>query len=280
MQNVVEKLIGAKIDRYLFISVDGVANLKISSDRELLDKAFGLSLSDQYWLKPYNLDINYNEINFFDNDFDYEKIEERVKQGNIKLIEIQRSKGYSTRESLGIEKLEKVISIIKSINKDIIIMIDNCYCEFVERKTPLEAGADIIVGSLIKNLGGGIAPNGAYIAGRKDLVDFTIPYYDAAQKLVVKADNTEFDACTDAAAVEAILNAKDSSCKIGVQNGTTGYFFVAGDADWGFDGFAAKCVTYKNGSLAVQDMLNGRIQYVVIDAAPATAITEAMNAIQ
>ena len=135
---------------------------------DTLDEVIGIS-ENASSLKSYK--VNYEQIDLVDNDFDYEKIEERVKQGNIKLIEIQRSKGYSTRESLCIEKLEKVIKLIKSINKDIIIMIDNCYCEFVERVTPLEVGADVIVGSLIKNLGGGIAPNGAYIAGRKDLVE-------------------------------------------------------------------------------------------------------------
>ena len=135
---------------------------------DTLDEVIGIT-ENASSLKSYN--VNYEQIDLIDNDFDYEKIEERVKQGNIKVIEIQRSKGYSTRESLCIEKLEKVIKLIKSINKDIIIMIDNCYCEFVERVTPLEVGADVIVGSLIKNLGGGIAPNGAYIAGRKDLVD-------------------------------------------------------------------------------------------------------------
>ena len=136
---------------------------------DTLDEVIGIS-ENASSLKSYK--VNYEQIDLVNNDFDYEKIEERVKQGNIKLIEIQRSKGYSTRESLCIEKLEKVIKLIKSINKDIIIMIDNCYCEFVERITPLEVGADVIVGSLIKNLGGGIAPNGAYIAGRKDLVEF------------------------------------------------------------------------------------------------------------
>jgi len=135
---------------------------------DTLDEIIGIK-ENASSLKAFN--INYEQIDLVDNDFDYKKIEERVKQGKIKVIEIQRSKGYSTRESLCIEKLEKVIKLIKSINKDIIIMIDNCYCEFVERTTPLEVGADVIVGSLIKNLGGGIAPNGAYIAGRKDLVE-------------------------------------------------------------------------------------------------------------
>jgi len=135
---------------------------------DTLDEVIGIK-ENASSLKSYN--IKYEQIDLKDNDFDYEKIEERIKQGNIKVIEIQRSKGYSTRESLTIDKLEKVIKLIKSINKDVIIMIDNCYCEFVERTTPLEVGADVIVGSLIKNLGGGIAPNGAYIAGRKELVD-------------------------------------------------------------------------------------------------------------
>ena len=135
---------------------------------DTLDEVIGIE-ENASSLKSYK--VNYEQIDLVNNDFDYEKIEERVKKGNIKLIEIQRSKGYSTRESLCIEKLEKVIKLIKSINKDIIIMIDNCYCEFVERTTPLEVGADVIVGSLIKNLGGGITPNGAYIAGRKDLVE-------------------------------------------------------------------------------------------------------------
>ena len=115
--------------------------------------------------------VKYDQIDLINNDFDYPKIKEFLNTNKVKLIEIQRSKGYSTRKSLTIDKLEKVIKFIKEIDKDIIIMVDNCYCEFVESKTPLTVGADVIVGSLIKNLGGGIAPNGAYIAGRKDLVD-------------------------------------------------------------------------------------------------------------
>jgi len=115
---------------------------------------------------------------------------------------------------------------------------------------------------------------------REELVTFSLPYYDAAQKLVVKADNTEFDGCASAADVEAILNEKGDSIKIGVQNGTTGQFYVMGDEGWGFPGFAAECVGYKNGSLAIQDMLNGNIDYVIIDSAPAAAITEAINAMR
>lgn len=115
---------------------------------------------------------------------------------------------------------------------------------------------------------------------REEYVNFTDSYYEASQKLIVKGDDTTFDACTDAASVEAILNTYDATTKIGVQNGTTGQFYVEGDADWGFAGFAASCVGYKNGSLAVQDLINGGVNYVIIDSAPAACITEAINAVQ
>ena len=115
--------------------------------------------------------VNYRQVDLIDNDFDYDSIKKEITSNKIKVIEIQRSKGYSTRKSIDIDKLEKVVNFIKSIDDSIIIMVDNCYCEFVEEKSPLEVGADVIVGSLIKNLGAGIAPNGAYIAGKKDLVD-------------------------------------------------------------------------------------------------------------
>ena len=114
--------------------------------------------------------IKYEEISLINDDFDYEKIEERVKKGNIKLIEIQRSRGYSQRKSLTIDKIEKVISKIKSIDKNIIVMVDNCYGEFVEDKEPIEIGADIFVSSLMKNLGAGIATSGGYVVGRKELI--------------------------------------------------------------------------------------------------------------
>lgn len=116
---------------------------------------------------------------------------------------------------------------------------------------------------------------------RKEYVTFSDSYYNAAQRLVVMADDTTFDACTDAASVEAILNTytleDETVTKIGVQNGTTGQFYVQGDADWGFAGFGVECVGYKNGSLAVQDMINGNIKYVIIDSAPAKCITDAFN---
>ncbi|MBE5892826.1 MAG: transporter substrate-binding domain-containing protein [Lachnospiraceae bacterium] len=114
---------------------------------------------------------------------------------------------------------------------------------------------------------------------RKEYVTFTTSYYNASQKLIVMEDDTTFDKCTDVASVEEILNGFDAKTKIGVQNGTTGQFYVEGDADWGFDGFAVTCTGYKNGSMAVQDMINGNIDFVIIDSAPAAAITEAINAL-
>ena len=115
---------------------------------------------------------------------------------------------------------------------------------------------------------------------RKEHVTFSDSYYTASQKLIVPSTNTEFDKCTDAASVEAILNKKDKSTKIGVQNGTTGFFYCDGDEEWGFAGFPVTTVGYKNGSLAVQDLLNGNINYVIIDSAPAAFITESINAMQ
>ena len=112
---------------------------------------------------------------------------------------------------------------------------------------------------------------------REEYVTFSTSYYSASQKLIVPIADTKFDACTDAASVEAILAGFDATTKIGVQNGTTGMFYVQGDADWGFNGFATECVVYANGSLAVQDLVNGNIQYVIIDSAPAKCITDAFN---
>lgn len=149
---------------------------------DTLDEVIGIK-ENKSSLKSFN--INYKQIDLINDDFDYEKIKETLKNEKIKVIEIQRSKGYSTRKSLTIDKVAKVIEEIRKIDKDVIIMIDNCYCEFVEEKTPLEVGADVIVGSLIKNLGGGIAPNGAYIAGKKELVAL------AADRLTVPGEGKE-----------------------------------------------------------------------------------------
>ena len=129
--------------------------------------------------------VEYKQIDLIDDDFDYEGIKNVITNNKIKLIEIQRSKGYSTRKSLSIEKLEKVIKFIKEIDENIIIMVDNCYCEFVTKKEPIEIGADIVVGSLIKNLGGGIAPNGGYIVGKSDLISL------AGERLTLPGEGLE-----------------------------------------------------------------------------------------
>lgn len=115
---------------------------------------------------------------------------------------------------------------------------------------------------------------------RKEYVNFSDSYYSASQRLIVTSDNTDFDSCTDAASIEEILKGEDSSVKVGVQTGTTGQFYCEGDSEWGFDGFSMETVGYKNGSLAVQDLLNGNIQYVIIDSAPAASITSAINEVQ
>ncbi len=135
---------------------------------DTLDSVIGIEENNSS-LKSFG--IKYEQIDLIDNNFDVQAIEKRLKKGGIKLIEIQRSRGYSLRKSINIEKVEEIIKLIKSIDENIIVMIDNCYCEFVGKIEPTQVGADVIVGSLIKNLGGGIAPNGAYIAGKKELID-------------------------------------------------------------------------------------------------------------
>ena len=129
--------------------------------------------------------IKYDQIELKDNEFDTETILQYLRNNTVKLIEIQRSKGYSSRKSITIDKVEQIIKDIRTADKNGIIMIDNCYCEFVSEKEPTMVGADVIVGSLIKNLGGGIAPNGAYIAGRKDLVEL------ASERLTLPGEGRE-----------------------------------------------------------------------------------------
>lgn len=115
---------------------------------------------------------------------------------------------------------------------------------------------------------------------REEYVTFTDSYYSASQRLIVPSNVTTFDDCKTADDVAAKLAETKSSDQIGVQQGTTGQYYVEGSTDWDFPGLPAECVTYKSGSLAVQDMLNGNIDYVIIDAAPATAISTAINEVQ
>ena len=135
---------------------------------DTLDEVIGIKDNDSSLI---SYGIKYEQIDLIDNEFDKEKIYKMLLAKRVKLITIQRSKGYSTRESIGIDKLARIISDIRRVDKEVIIMVDNCYCEFVTYKEPTEVGADLVVGSLIKNLGAGIATNGAYICGKKKLVE-------------------------------------------------------------------------------------------------------------
>ena len=136
---------------------------------DTLQTVIGISGKSKSSLKEYG--IKYEQIDLVNNEFDIEKIKTRLSTNDVKLVEIQRSRGYSTRKSLTIEKIEEVIKSIREVNKEVIIMVDNCYGEFVQDKEPIEIGADIAVGSLMKNLGAGIATTGAYIVGKKDLIE-------------------------------------------------------------------------------------------------------------
>ena len=123
--------------------------------------------------------IKYEQIELVNDDFDIPTIVKRLSKHDVKLVEIQRSRGYSQRKSLTIDQIERVCKAIKEIDKEVIIMVDNCYGDFVEDREPIEVGADILVGSLMKNLGGGIAKTGGYIVGRKDLVNDVAERYSA-----------------------------------------------------------------------------------------------------
>lgn len=149
---------------------------------DTLDEVIGL-VENKSSLKSYG--VKYEQIDLIGNEFDTSKIVERAKQGNIKLICMQRSRGYSLRNSLSLENIKNIVREIRNVNKEAIIMMDNCYGEFVDTVEPLQMGVDLMVGSLIKNLGGGIAPNGAYIAGKKELVEL------AAERLTVPGQGKE-----------------------------------------------------------------------------------------
>ena len=114
--------------------------------------------------------IKYEQIDLVNSEFNTEAIVTRLSKANVKLVEIQRSRGYSSRNSLSIEKIKNVISEIRKVNKEVIILVDNCYGELVEEKEPGHVGADVVVGSLMKNLGGGVASTGGYIACRSDYI--------------------------------------------------------------------------------------------------------------
>lgn len=149
---------------------------------DTMDEVIGL-IENPSSLKSFG--VKYEQIDLVNNDFDYEKIKDRLSKNDVKLVEIQRSRGYSLRKSITLDKIEKVIKKIREVNKNVIIMIDNCYGEFTCKEEPSNFGADILVGSLIKNLGGGIAPNGAYVVGKKDLINLV------AERLTLPGEGAE-----------------------------------------------------------------------------------------
>lgn len=134
-----------------------------------LQEMIGLVGESTQSLKAHG--VKYEQIDLVNYEFDEEKIVERLKNGGVKLVEIQRSRGYSARPSLNLYKIEHLIRKIREVNTEVIIMVDNCYGELVEEREPGHVGADIVVGSLMKNLGGGIASTGGYVAGRADLIE-------------------------------------------------------------------------------------------------------------
>ena len=115
--------------------------------------------------------VNYEEIDLIGDDFDLEAIRERISRGDVKVAAIQRSRGYSQRKSLTIDKLEQAIKVVKEACPDTVIMVDNCYGEFTEDREPTDVGADVFVGSMMKNLGAGFAVSGGYCVGRHDVIE-------------------------------------------------------------------------------------------------------------
>lgn len=149
---------------------------------DTMDEVIGIK-ENKSSLKSFG--INYEQIDLVNDDFDYNAIEKRMSEKNVRLVEIQRSKGYSTRKSITLDKIERVINTIRKVNSDVIIMVDNCYGELTNDVEPSNFGADVLVGSLIKNLGGGIAPNGAYVVGRKEYIELV------AERLTLPGEGRE-----------------------------------------------------------------------------------------
>ncbi len=162
---------------------------------------------------------------------------------------------------LGVD-MEIMSLYAKSVNKELVI--DNMDFE-----------------SVCTSVGQGLCDVGA--AGltinetRKEIVDFSDSYYNASQMVILRESDTRFDSCTSAAEIEEILKSYTSTTKVGTQGGTTGFYYCKGDADWGFDGFPFETLSYTSGALAVQAMLNGSIDFVIIDEAPAKRIAESYN---
>lgn len=144
---------------------------------DTLDETLGIR-DNPSSLKEFG--VKYEQIDLLENNkFDLEKIKERISRKNVKLVIMQRSRGYAYRNAFTIDELGEAIRTVKDSDMNVLVMVDNCYGEFTEEKEPIEVGADIIVGSLIKNIGGGIASTGGYIAGKKDVIALISDRYSA-----------------------------------------------------------------------------------------------------
>lgn len=157
---------------------------------DTIKTVIGIEGDSKLSLKNYG--IKYDQIALLkDGNFDYEKIGKYLNENKVKLIEIQRSRGYELRKSIAIDDIQKVVEYIKKIDDSVIIMVDNCYGEFVETKEPTDVGVDVVCGSLIKNIGGGLCETGAYIAGKKMYIDL------CAQRLTCPGIGKECGATLD-----------------------------------------------------------------------------------
>lgn len=178
-----------------------------------LQEMIGLCGNSTQSLKAYG--VAYEQIDLVNDAFDEEAIVERLKHNDVRLVEIQRSRGYSSRKSLNLDQIEHVIRRIREVNQDVIIMVDNCYGELVEEREPGHVGADVVVGSLMKNLGGGVASTGGYIAGRKDLIEsiadrLTAPGIGKEQGANFNLNNSFFKGLF--MAPNAVANALKTAC--------------------------------------------------------------------
>ena len=134
----------------------------------LKDVLFGVENEDNGSLKDFG--VNYEQIDLINNDFDYDTIINYLTNNKVKMLYVQRSRGYEWRNAINIAQMEKLFKLVRQTAPNIIIVVDNCYGEFVEKLEPSDVGADIVMGSMIKNIGGGIAPTGGYVVGSKKLI--------------------------------------------------------------------------------------------------------------
>lgn len=137
---------------------------------DTIQPVIGITKSDANMGSLADYGVKYEEIDLKNDRLDYDAIEERLRKGNVRMVYIQRSRGYKLRPSLSVAEIKKVVDITKK-HTDAVVMVDNCYGEWTEKIEPTDIGADIIAGSLIKNPGGGIAKTGGYIAGKKECID-------------------------------------------------------------------------------------------------------------